>query len=75
MAYFGKYNKRNYRTNHSAVDCQTSCPKIKDLKKIIFIVVPLKGHIVKSGPYDGKYNGVKGKIQIEIRILSSALCI
>ena len=75
MAYFGKYDKRNYRTNHSAVDCQTSGPEIKDLKKIIFIVVPLKGHIVKSGPYNGKHNGVKGKIQIEIRILPSALCI
>ena len=47
----------------------------KDLQQIIFIIIPLKDHIVESGTDNGKNDPIQCKIHIQIRVLSPPFCI
>lgn len=59
----------------AAVNGQTPAPDIQDFKGVLSVVSPFKCNIIKACADDGQDNGIEGKIQIKLRILSPPFCI
>ena len=66
------HSQRQNRPDDSAIDGQAAGSQIENLDGVVLVQLPVENHIVQPRSDNGKNDGIEGKVQVKVRVLTSA---